>query len=105
MLESWMESRKTLINKEMDFWLLVCFCVCLGGRLEKKKHWALTELLTKDVDFQSELRTTSFQLFFDSHSNKNNLIFLCITQPPVGVESRTILYSSKIVYLQIHWFT
>ena len=47
-------------------------------------------------------------------SNENNLIYLFITQKPEGdikntvfvvTESRSIFYSSKIVYLQIDWFT
>ena len=46
--------------------------------------------------------------------NENHLICLFITQTPkkktenkvfVVVESHSILYSSKIVYLQIDWFT
>ena len=46
-------------------------------------------------------------------SNENNFIYLLITQIPEGeiktdfvvVESRSIFCSSKIVYLQIDWFT
>ena len=52
-------------------------------------------------------------------SNENNLIYLFIIQTPGGeikhsfcsswvalvVESRSILYSSKIVCLQVDWFT
>ena len=41
-------------------------------------------------------------------SNENNLICLFITQTPEGfvvVDSSSILYSSKIVYVQVDWFT
>ena len=75
--------------------------------LSKKMKLQWNEVLS--VDYLNSINCWAtledLQTVIRFHANVNNLIYLFITPSRTGYITNTVLYSSKIVYLQVDWFT